>query len=450
MKKKLFGTDGIRGRVGEPPMTPDFILKLGRAAGEALIETTKNNKIIIGKDTRISGYMFESALEAGLSAAGAETYLLGPMPTPAIAYLTRTLRAAAGIVISASHNPYHDNGIKFFSSEGKKLPPSLEELIEQKLEISQFNAIELYVGKAHRVDDAAGRYIEYCKSTIPGKTRLVGLKLVIDCANGSTYSIAPRVFSELGADVVAICNAPNGININEKCGTTDTTLLAETVIKEKADLGIAIDGDGDRLIMIDDQGNVVDGDELLYVLASGYQEINLLNGGVVGTEMSNLGLERAFSKRDIDFKRTKVGDKYIHELLQKLGWRLGGEPSGHILCLDRATTGDAIVVALQVLSEILRTEKNLCELKDPIKKLPQIIINVPLHLENNILKSQKVQQAVRDAENILSERGRVLLRNSGTEPIVRVMVEGEDSTQVKELADMLATAVKELSQQQLH
>ncbi|MEJ2116236.1 MAG: phosphoglucosamine mutase, partial [Gammaproteobacteria bacterium] len=352
MERKYFGTDGIRGRVGDGVMTPEFVLKLGWAVGRVLC-SENNNLVLIGKDTRISGYMFESVLEAGLSAAGVNTRLLGPMPTPAVAYLTRTLRAAAGIVISASHNPYYDNGVKFFSSEGKKLPDSIEQEIENQLDQPLEVVASDKLGKVERINDAAGRYIEFCKSTIPTRTKLNGLKIVVDCAHGATYHIAPNVFLELGAEVISLASNPNGLNINDKCGATDTKELCKAVIEHHADLGIAIDGDGDRLIMVDDTGAIVDGDELLYVIANARKRENLLHGGVVGTLMSNLGLEHALHAQDIEFGRAAVGDRYVMEMLKERSWVLGGESSGHIICLDQTTTGDAIISALQVLQVLV-------------------------------------------------------------------------------------------------
>ena len=440
MGRKYFGTDGVRGRVGDGVMTPEFVLKLGWAVGRVLCAGDKN-LVLIGKDTRISGYMFESVLEAGLSAAGVNTRLLGPMPTPAIAYLTRTLRAAAGIVISASHNPYYDNGVKFFSAEGKKLPDNIEyeieDMLEQPLEVVSSDKI----GKVERVADAAGRYIEFCKSTIPTRIKLNGLKIVVDCAHGATYHIAPDVFTELGAEVVSIASKPDGLNINCDCGATNPTKLRAAVIDHRADLGIAIDGDGDRLIMVDDTGDTVDGDELLYIIAQARNSENSLNGGVVGTLMSNLGLEHALQENGIEFKRAAVGDRYVMELLEENSWTLGGESSGHIICLDQTTTGDAIISALQVLRILVSTQKSLREAKSGMHKYPQILINVPLETKIDINKSPKIQQAVKDAESDLADSGRVLLRPSGTEPLVRVMVEGVDGPKVQQLAEQIADSV---------
>ena len=440
MAKKYFGTDGIRGRVGDYPVTADFMLKLGWAAGRVL-GTSGRDRVIIGKDTRISGYMFESALEAGLSAAGVDVRLLGPMPTPAIAYLTRTLHACAGIVISASHNAYADNGIKFFSSEGTKLPDEVEHAIEAELEKEMVTVESNSLGKAERVSDAAGRYIEFCKSTIPLTLSLKGLKIVVDCANGATYQVAPSVFDELGAEVVAIGVDPDGLNINQDCGSTQPELLQEIVLDHQADLGIALDGDGDRVIMVDHKGNLVDGDELLFIIALSRQKEGHLNGGVVGTLMSNLGLEHALQSHDIAFARANVGDRYVLELLKQSSSMIGGESSGHIICLDRTTTGDGIVSALQVLAAMVKSGKSLHELKGGMSKYPQRMINVPLTKKIDLDNTPAVQAAVKSAEQRLAGRGRVLLRPSGTEPLVRVMVEGEDAAQVNEEADNLASVV---------
>ncbi len=440
MGRKYFGTDGIRGRVGDGVMTPDFVLKLGWSVGRVLCSGDRN-LVLIGKDTRISGYMFESVLEAGLSAAGVNSRLLGPMPTPAVAYLTRTLRAAAGIVISASHNPYYDNGVKFFSAEGKKLPDDVELEIEKQLDQPLAVVSSDKLGKVERVTDAAGRYIEFCKSTIPTRIKLNGLKIVVDCAHGATYHIAPNVFTELGADVISIASKPDGLNINSGCGATNPKSLSIAVIEHQADLGIAIDGDGDRLIMVDNTGAAVDGDELLYVIAKARKSENILQGGVVGTLMSNLGLEHALRDYGIEFKRAAVGDRYIMEMLQEYSWILGGESSGHIICLDRTTTGDAIVSALQVLQILVTTEKSLREAKSGMKKYPQTLINVPMQSKIDINNAPIIQQAVKDAESDLADSGRVLLRPSGTEPLIRVMVEGVDAPKVKQLAQQIADSV---------
>jgi phosphoglucosamine mutase len=440
--KKYFGTDGIRGTVGTAPITPDFMLKLGWAAGKVFArEGNGRNKILIGKDTRISGYMFEAALEAGVTAAGVDINLLGPMPTPAIAYLTRTLRAQAGIVISASHNAFEDNGIKFFSSEGSKLADNVEYAIEEELAKNVSTVTSDLLGKASRIADAAGRYIEFCKSTIGTSLKFNGLKIVVDCAHGSTYHIAPSVFEELGAKVVAIGVAPDGLNINEQCGSTSPDLLVATVLAEQADLGIAFDGDGDRLVMVDHLGNVVDGDELLYVIASEKRRQNIDFGGVVGTAMSNLGLELALDALDVPFTRTAVGDRYVMKELLARGWALGGESSGHIICLDKTTTGDGIVSALQALAAIVNSEQALADLKSKMNKFPQSMINVKLVTGIDISANEIVQTAVSDVESQLGKNGRVLLRPSGTEPVVRVMVEGEDFEVVDKLAKELSAVV---------
>ena len=440
--KKYFGTDGIRGTVGRVPITPDFMLKLGWAAGKVFArEGNGRNKILIGKDTRISGYMFEAALEAGVTAAGVDINLLGPMPTPAIAYLTRTLRAQAGIVISASHNAFEDNGIKFFSSEGSKLADDVEYAIEEELAKNVSTVTSELLGKASRITDAAGRYIEFCKSTIGTSLKFNGLKIVVDCAHGSTYHIAPSVFEELGAKVVAIGVAPDGLNINEGCGSTSPDLLVATVLAEQANLGIAFDGDGDRLVMVDHLGNVVDGDEILYVIASEKRRQNIDFGGVVGTAMSNLGLELALDALDVPFTRTVVGDRYVMKELLKRGWMLGGESSGHIICLDKTTTGDGIVSALQALAAIVNSGQALADLKSTMHKFPQSMINVKLVNGIDISANEIVQTAVSDVESQLGKNGRVLLRASGTEPVVRVMVEGEDLEVVDKLAKELSAVV---------
>jgi phosphoglucosamine mutase len=440
--KKYFGTDGIRGRVGTAPITPDFMLKLGWAAGTVFAKMGNGrNKILIGKDTRISGYMFEAALEAGVTAAGVDINLLGPMPTPAIAYLTRTLRASAGIVISASHNAFEDNGIKFFSGEGSKLPDELEFAIEAQLnqEVSTVSSVSL--GKASRITDAAGRYIEFCKSTIGSSLKFNGLKIVVDCAHGSTYHIAPNVFTELGASVKAIGVSPDGLNINAHVGSTSPQHLVDAVLAEKADIGIAFDGDGDRVVMVDNAGNIVDGDEILYVIARDRRRQNIDFGGVVGTSMSNLGLELALDALNVPFVRTSVGDRYVMQEMQSRGWDLGGESSGHIICLDITTTGDGIVAALQALAAIANSEQTLGELRSKMRKLPQAMINVRLTRKASISGNPKIEGAVADVERRLGRKGRVLLRPSGTEPVVRVMVEGEDATEVGNYAKELAEVV---------
>ncbi|PQQ28638.1 phosphoglucosamine mutase [Photorhabdus hindustanensis] len=439
--RKYFGTDGIRGKVGNSPITPDFVLKLGWAAGKVLARHG-SRKIIIGKDTRISGYMLESSLEAGLAAAGLSALFTGPMPTPAVAYLTRTFRAEAGIVISASHNPYYDNGIKFFSIDGTKLPDDVEEAIEAEMEKPLTCVESAELGRANRIVDAAGRYIEFCKGTFPSEQSLNGLKIVLDCANGATYHIAPNVLRELGADVVTIGCEPNGININEKCGATDVRLLQQRVVEEKADVGLAFDGDGDRVIMVDHLGQKVDGDQILYIIAREALRQGQLRGGVVGTLMSNMGLELALKQLGIPFLRAKVGDRYVLEKLQEEGWRLGAENSGHVILLDKTTTGDGIVAGLQVLSAMVRNHMSLHDLCSGMKLLPQVLVNVRFSGSHDPLKSENVINITKSVEAELNGRGRVLLRKSGTEPLIRVMVEGEDDVQVTALAHRIADAVK--------
>ncbi len=441
MTKKYFGTDGIRGKVGDYPITADFLLKLGWATGRVFAEEG-HGFVLVGKDTRISGYMFESALEAGLASAGVDTHLLGPMPTPGIAYLTRTLRAKAGIVISASHNPYYDNGIKFFSVQGTKLPDELEHKIEKYLDMPLTTVQSSKLGKAKRLEDAAGRYIEFCKGTIPSWFDFKGMRIVVDCANGSTYHIAPHVFSEIGAEVVTIGDEPDGLNINENCGATNLDRLVAAVLESRADFGIALDGDGDRVMMVDHNGVVVDGDELIYIIAKSRQQRNQMAGPVVGTLMSNLGMEHALRKLDIELLRAKVGDRYVMELLAKHNGVLGGENSGHIICLDRTTTGDGIVSALQVMAEILSAEKSLAELKSDMEKYPQVLVNVKVDKKVDLDSLGSVQKAVKAVEKLLGDTGRVLLRASGTEPLVRVMVEGMDEDMVKNCAHSLAEDVR--------
>ncbi len=442
MKKAYFGTDGIRGRVGVSPVTADFMLQLGRAAGKVLAAGDRRS-VVIGKDTRISGYMFESALEAGLAAAGANVALLGPMPTPAVAYLTRTLYACAGIVISASHNPFYDNGIKFFSADGEKLPDEVEQAIEAELQ-QPFSTVDSEkMGKAVRIEDAAGRYIEFCKGTIPFEITLRGLTIVVDCAHGATYRVAPAVLEELGAKVITIGAEPNGLNINDGFGSTYPQTLSQAVIKHGADLGVALDGDGDRVIMVNAAGEIVNGDELLYIVAANRQDKGLLHGGVVGTVMSNFGLELALEKRGIPFKRASVGDRYVHKALVDHGWVLGGEASGHLLCLDRTSTGDGIVSALQVLEVMVSTGKTLAELTMDIHKLPQIMINIPVKGPvANLSESESICMAVKSVEQQLGHTGRVILRPSGTEPLVRVTLEGMDLEQIGQLAEGLADVVR--------
>ncbi|MCP5201636.1 MAG: phosphoglucosamine mutase [Gammaproteobacteria bacterium] len=441
-ERRYFGTDGIRGTVGQPPITPDFVMKLGWAAGRVLgARAPGRQKVLIGKDTRVSGYMFESALEAGLSAAGIDIHLLGPMPTPGIAYLTRTFHAKAGIVISASHNPFDDNGIKFFSHAGTKLPDDIELEIEAELDRPLETVVSRDLGKARRVEDAAGRYIEFCKSTVRAGLNLAGLKVVVDCAHGATYHIAPAVFAELGADVVTLGVNPDGFNINDRCGATDPEALQAAVARHGADVGIALDGDGDRLIMVDGAGETVDGDELTFIIARRRYQTGALRGGVVGTQMSNLGLEQAIRTLGLGFERVKVGDRYILEKLQESGWTLGGESSGHIICLDLTTTGDGIISALQVLEAMSANEQSLVDLKRGMRKFPQTLVNVRIDKKSDVMALPEVRQAVAAVEAELGDSGRVLLRASGTEPLIRVMVEGQDARTVDTLAHQLADAV---------
>lgn len=440
--RKLFGTDGVRGEVGSFPVTPDFVMKLGWAAGCVLAQG-QGGRVLIGKDTRISGYMLESALEAGLSAAGVDILLLGPMPTPAIAYLTRTFRADAGIVISASHNPYQDNGIKFFAGDGRKLPDAVEAEIEAAIAQPLKTVESGRLGKAHRVNDADGRYIEFCKGTFGQRMHLDELRIVVDCAHGATYHIAPKVFAELGAEVATIGTSPDGLNINKEVGATNPETLRGEVLQRGADLGIALDGDGDRVIMVDHKGEILDGDQILFIIARHRQRAANLNGAVVGTQMSNLGLEQAIRTLGLDFRRAKVGDRYIMEMLQEGGWTLGGESSGHIICLDLTTTGDGIVSALQVLEAMVRTNHSLHELKAGVTKFPQELVNVRMPGRIDVAGLKSVQDAVRQAEAELGGSGRVLLRPSGTEPLVRIMVEGRDGRQVSQLATDLAHTVQE-------
>lgn len=440
-ERRYFGTDGIRGRVGEGDINPAFMLKLGWAAGQVLGNGT-GGKVLIGKDTRISGYMFESALEAGLAAAGVNIRLLGPMPTPGIAYLTRTFRASAGIVISASHNAYEDNGVKFFSSEGDKLPDAVEQAIEAELDQPMTTVPSAEIGKAKRVDDAAGRYVEFCKSTIPSGMSLRGLKLVVDCAHGATYHVAPYVFEELGAKVFSIGVAPDGFNINAGVGSTHPETLGRTVVERGADLGIAFDGDGDRVLMVDGSGRLIDGDELLYVIARARQAADQLSGPVVGTLMSNFGLELALQRRGIGFVRTQVGDRYILERLKQDAGVLGGEPSGHIICRDRTTTGDGIIAALQVLAGAQSLGSPVTALVAEVEKLPQTLVNVRLTERVDLSAHPGIAAAVCAAEADLKGQGRVLLRPSGTEPLIRVMVEGRDNVQVQAMAQGLAERVR--------
>ena len=447
MARKYFGTDGIRGRVGEFPITPDFVLKLGWAVGRVFAQDG-NAKVLIGKDTRISGYMFESALEAGLSAAGVDVLLLGPMPTPAIAYLTRTFRADAGIVISASHNPYDDNGIKFFSSEGTKLPDDIEEQIEAQLELPMTTVDSSALGKVRRINDAAGRYIEFCKASGGNQLSLEGLKLVVDCAHGAGYHVAPKVFAELGAEVTEIGTKPDGLNINLDCGATAPAALTAKVLEVGADLGIALDGDADRLILVDHKGETVDGDEILLIIAKSLHLSGQLQGGVVGTLMTNLGMEQALQQLDIPFVRAKVGDRYVMEQLYLNNWFLGGEGSGHIVVRDLLPTGDGTIAAVQVLKAMVESGSTLHELKQGMTKLPQKMINVRLAKRVSIDGVDSIEQAVGEAARLLGNNRRILLRPSGTEPVVRVMVEGVDELLVeqvcREVAEKVENALKPL------
>ena len=448
MSKKYFGTDGIRGRMGEEPITPQTVLKLGWAAGKVLGKVGPDHaKVLIGKDTRVSGYLLESALEAGFAAAGVDIRLLGPMPTPAIAYLTRTARASAGVVISASHNPFEDNGIKFFSAEGSKLPDEVEHAIELAMQEPMVTVGSAELGKVKRYPDAAGRYIEFCKSTFPHRLNLDGLKVVVDCANGAAYQVAPLVFSELGANVIPIANTPDGFNINHECGSTSPGALQKAVLAEKADLGIALDGDGDRVVLVDHRGEVVDGDQMLYIIATSRLASGRLHGGVVGTLMSNLGLEQALAAHKISFRRANVGDRYVMAMLQQEGWEVGGETSGHLLCLDKSTTGDGIVAALEVLAVVRQTGKTLAELKTGMQIFPQTMINVRMSRRFDLKTSAPVQKALAEVENELAANGRVVLRASGTEPVVRVMIEGRDPVLVARLGQQLADTVKRAAEE---
>ena len=444
MSKKYFGTDGIRGKVGEHPITADFMLKLGWAAGQVLTRHAQGKKrVLIGKDTRVSGYMFESALEAGLIAAGVDVDMLGPMPTPAIAYLTRAFRASAGIVISASHNPVEDNGIKFFAADGYKLPDDVELEIEALMDQPLVTNGSFSLGKARRISDATGRYIEFCKGTLPPGFSLSGLRVALDCAHGATYNAAPKVFKELGASTITMGNEPNGFNINDQCGSTHMAGLQELVLSEKADFGVALDGDGDRVLLVDENGEIVDGDELIYIIAQHRHASVEGCNGVAGTQMSNLGLELALKEMGIPFTRTKVGDRYVVEALNAKGWSLGGEASGHVLCGDLNTTGDGIVAALQVILAVSESGKTLSELKAGMSKFPQTMINVRLAKKIDISDNQVINEAVADAETKLDGRGRVLLRPSGTEPLIRVMVEGDDQVLVDQLVSDMAKIVQQ-------
>lgn len=451
MAKKYFGTDGIRGKVGDAPITPDFVMRLGYAAGRMLTSIESNlakgahPAVLIGKDTRISGYMLESALEAGLSAAGVDVLMTGPMPTPAVAYLTRALRAQAGIVISASHNPFYDNGIKFFSSLGTKLPDDIEYAIEAELDKPMQVMESASLGKVSRVKDAAGRYVEFCKSTFPNTLDLRGLKIVLDCAHGATYHVAPPVFHELGAEIIVIGNQPNGININDHVGSTHPQALQRAVIAHQADLGIAFDGDGDRLMMIDSAGQLLDGDQLLYIIAVDRQANGLLQGGIAGTLMTNLALEHKLAAMNIPFARANVGDRYVLELLNQNNWQLGGENSGHILTLDKHSSGDGIIAALQVLQAVLQSKKTLAQFRADLMLYPQVLINVKTAKKIDLEYHDEIQASVKSAGLALAGRGRVLLRASGTEPKIRVMVEGENQLQVQSLAEKIAAVVTQVT-----
>ena len=445
MARKYFGTDGVRGKVGEAPITPDFVMRLGYAAGKTLVSRERlphgeRPGVLIGKDTRISGYMLEAALEAGFAAAGADVMLAGPIPTPAVAHLTRALRLQAGVVISASHNPYYDNGIKFFSADGAKLPDAVEEEIEQRLEEPMGCAESARLGKARRIEDAAGRYIEFCKSTFPNELDLRGLRIALDCAHGAAYHIAPSVFHELGGEVVSVGVEPNGLNINAEVGATRPEVLQAAVLQHRADVGIALDGDGDRVVMVDREGAIYDGDMLLYVIARARHAEGRLDG-VVGTLMSNLGFEHAVSRLGVPFERAKVGDRYVLELLQQKGWKLGGENSGHILCLDRHTTGDGIISALQVLAALRASGTDLAQACNDLEFYPQVLVNVGLVAGFDWQADAGIQRAREAAEQALGEDGRVLLRPSGTEPLLRVMVEGRDRDAVERHANRIADAV---------
>jgi len=448
VSRKYFGTDGVRGKVGEYPITPEFVMHLGYAAGKVLatadwhLAEGERPKVLIGKDTRISGYLLESALQAGLIAAGVDVYLAGPIPTPAVAYLTRALRLQAGVVISASHNPFEDNGIKFFSATGSKLPDEIEHAIEAGMDAPIVTMSSARLGKAKRLDDAAGRYIEFCKSSFPYELDLRGLKLVVDCAHGAAYHIAGHVFHELGADVVEIGVQPDGKNINDGYGATAPGNLQKAVVEHRADLGIALDGDADRLVMVDAEGRLYDGDQLLYIVAQHRQKLGTMKGGVVGTLMTNLAFEHAMQRMGIPFARAKVGDRYVMELMQQKGWQLGGENSGHIICLDRHSTGDGIISALQVLHALRASKQTLAQAASDMLMYPQVLVNVRIAKGQDCTKHADVQAAVTSANSALDGRGRVLLRPSGTEPLLRVMVEGEDGEKVRYWAETIAQAVR--------
>ncbi|HYC36812.1 MAG TPA: phosphoglucosamine mutase [Usitatibacter sp.] len=449
MTRKYFGTDGVRGRVGEPPITPDFVLKLGYCAGKVLSRADvapphrDRPAVLIGKDTRISGYMLESALESGLSAAGVDTLLVGPMPTPGVAFLARALRLSAGVMISASHNPFEDNGIKFFSGDGMKLPDAVESEIESLLDAPMtLPATSAHLGKAERIADAEGRYLEFCKNTFPKHGSLRGLKLVVDCAHGANHRVGIRIFQELGAEVVAIGSQPNGTNINDGVGATAPKAMARAVVEHRADFGVAFDGDGDRLAMADRDGTLFDGDQLLYAIVKHRSQADRLRGGVVGTLMTNFALERRLAEMKVPFARAKVGDRYVLETLVERGWECGGENSGHLLCLDCHSTGDAIISALQVLAAVVAGGQGLADYTRELTLLPQVLVNVRLPGKPD-LQAAPIREAVSRVEAELAGRGRVLLRPSGTEPVVRVMVEGEDEGNVRTLAESIASAVRD-------
>jgi phosphoglucosamine mutase len=442
MARKFFGTDGIRGRVGQEPMTADFIMKLGWAAGKVLGKQGDGH-VIIGKDTRISGYIFEASLEAGLAAAGLDVTLMGPMPTPAVAYMTQAQRATAGIVISASHNPYYDDGIKFFSGDGYKLPDSVEHEIEDMMDQPMLMVESKDLGKVYRMEDSRSRYIEFCKNSIPFRTTLKGMKVVLDCANGATYHVAPHIFRELGAEVIEMGVSPDGLNINKDCGALYPQNMRSLLLENQADLGIAFDGDGDRVMMMDAGGEVMDGDEILFVIARNQQLSGQLEGGVVGTLMTNLGLEHALADLKIPFQRANVGDRYVMEKLLANGWYLGGESSGHIISLNQTTTGDGIIAALQVLESMVNNKQTLSELRQGMSKYPQCMVNVPVASKIDPGDFPLISKAVELAEQELADKGRVLLRPSGTEPLIRVMVEGQDAAQVESLAHRIADVVVE-------
>ena len=449
MTRKYFGTDGVRGRVGQAPITPDFVMRLGYAAGRVLLSKStmpqgERPAVLIGKDTRLSGYMLESALEAGFAAAGVDVCLVGPLPTPAIAYLTRALRLQAGIVISASHNPYYDNGIKFFSAQGTKLPDDVERAIEVAIDEPMACVAPAELGRAKRIDDAAGRYIEFCKSTFPNDLDLRGLKIVVDCAHGAAYHIAPAVFHELGADVVTIGAQPNGLNINDGVGATSPKALCEAVLANRADLGIALDGDADRIQMVDAEGNLYDGDQLLYAIVRSRQNEGAV-AGVVGTLMTNLALEHALREMNVPFARAAVGDRYVVEMLHEKGWLFGGENSGHILALDRHTTGDGTIAGLQVLAALRRAGESLKSLLGGLRLYPQKLINVPMNRGFPWRDDSQIAAAISAAEAKLAGRGRILLRASGTEPLLRVMVEGEEASEVQATAEALAAVVRDVA-----